>query len=260
MDWLSWSPLYQRIVLTLGLDKNQDIEVGEKYYTLLKKFNPSGFKTVLERILTLNPKRVFVFGAGPSVEQDFLKFQGLYDKNSDLIVAADGSSLFLIQNEIYPKIVFTDLDGSIQALKLLGITKKSFLIIHAHGDNFNLIKKHISELLLANIVPTVQTLPTPPITYNFGGFTDGDRAVSAILEWFPSLESIYLLGFTFGEIQGRYSKPEPLKSHVKASKTKLTKLNIAKEILEFLATKTKTQIINLSQPTDFIKGIQNISN
>jgi len=50
-------------------------------------------------------------------------------------------------------------------------------VIHAHGDNMPLIR-HWTQKFTGPVVGTAQSRPIPPL-HNFGGFTDGDRAVYA---------------------------------------------------------------------------------
>ena len=259
MDWPTWSPRYKRIVDILNLDADQDNKIGLLYNNLLTKKKDQGFNDTIAKILRLQKQSAWVFGAGPSLPNDFHLFLNQFNADNDLVVCADGSSVFLVEENIFPDIVFTDFDGATKILNVLA-ENNTILVLHAHGDNFSVVKDILNNfnLLDYNILPTVQTKPYPPFTYNFGGFTDGDRAISALLDWFPSMEYIFLLGFTFGEYQGRYSKPETLTKDVKASNFKLAKLKIAKENLEFLATHYSTPIINLSQPTEVIKGIKNI--
>lgn len=259
MDWLTWVSLYRRIVGVLDLNMDKDYEIGSLYHNLLTSKKKYGFRDTFYKIVSLNKTRkAWVFGGGPSLLNDFSLFREQYNAETDLVIAADGSSVFLLEKNVFPDIVFSDFDGANSVLEVLA-ENNTILVLHAHGDNFSVVNEILSKsnLLNYNVLPTVQTKPHPPFTYNFGGFSDGDRAVSALVDWFPSLEGIYLLGFTFGTYQGRYSKPDMLTKDVKASDFKIAKLNIAKEILEFLATHYSIPIINLSYPTEVIKGIKN---
>ena len=66
---------------------------------------------------------------------------------------------------------------------------------------------------------------------------------------------VILLGFTFGNLQGKYSKPSKLKNHVQATDFKLKKLSFAKEFIAKLAIQYKNHIYNLSKPTEEISGV-----
>jgi len=50
-------------------------------------------------------------------------------------------------------------------------------VVHAHGDNMPLLR-HWVPRLPGPVVGTTQAAPLPHV-HNFGGFTDGDRAVFA---------------------------------------------------------------------------------
>ena len=51
------------------------------------------------------------------------------------------------------------------------------MVVHAHGDNVPLLR-HWVPLLPGPLVATTQAAPLPHV-HNFGGFSDGDRAVFA---------------------------------------------------------------------------------
>lgn len=70
--------------------------------------------------------------------------------------------------------------------------KGCVLVIHAHGDNVELIKEIVPEL--NSFVATTQAEPFDRV-YNFGGFTDGDRAAIIAKEF--GARKILLHGFEF---------------------------------------------------------------
>ena len=65
------------------------------------------------------------------------------------------------------------------------------MVVHAHGDNIPLLK-HWVPRFTGPLVATTQSTPLPHV-HNFGGFTDGDRAVFAADEL--GAASITLVGF-----------------------------------------------------------------
>jgi uncharacterized Rossmann fold enzyme len=108
--------------------------------------------------------------------------------------------------------------------------------MHTHGDNEILVKKWIREIFyLQYWVPTIQTEPYPSYLYNFGGFTDGDRALALALE-FTNPGKIIMFGFEFGKFVGKFSKPH-LTNDTEASELKLRKLKFAKEFINELTHK-----------------------
>lgn len=253
MNWFTWEPYYKRVATDLELNITKDYEIAEKLNSLVKQHNSHGFNSTLEKISHLKKTKAWIFGAGPSLENDFEKFSKNYSPETDLIVGVDGSSLFLREQGYLPDIIFSDLDGSLDAIQDC-LSLGSILILHAHGDNFNIVEKFYPEIVKYDYLPTVQTKPNEPFIYNFGGFTDGDRAISGVLEWFSSI-TVLLLGFTFGKIQGKYSKPTKLKNHTEAAEFKLKKLQFAKEFIQVLAKNYSNQIYNLSDPTEPISGV-----
>lgn len=253
MDWLTWEPYYLKVAQDLKLDTRKDYDIAKKFFSLVKKNHPKPFDTVKQKIKNKNVTKAWIFGAGPSLENDFNIFEKNYSSSTDLIVGVDGSSLFLLEQSIIPDIIFSDLDGSLKTLQEC-IKKGSILILHAHGDNYSTVKAFYPNVQAYDFLPTVQTEPYENYIFNTGGFTDGDRAISGILEWFPSIKTL-LLGFTFGTIQGRYSKPTRLKNHAFASEFKLKKLAFAKLFIAKLAEMYPNQIFNLSHPQDTIIGV-----
>jgi len=253
VDWLAFEPYYLEVANDLKLDTTKDYDIANEFSVLVKNDFPKGFLNIKQAIEKKSFTKAWIFGAGPSLEKDFKVFEKHYSNQTDLIVGVDGSSLFLIERDIIPDIIFTDLDGSLDAL-LDCARKGSIIILHAHGDNYNIVKNFYPKIKSYPFLPTVQTKPIEPFIFNTGGFTDGDRAISGILNWFPKVK-IILLGFTFGMIQGRYSKPTRLKNHADAGEFKLKKLSLAKKFIAKLAETHTDQIFNLSKPTDQIQGV-----
>ena len=117
---------------------------------------------------------------------------------------------------------FLDLSDQLRAN-----SEGSIVIAHAHGDNINSVKKYVPEFK-GPIVGSTQIDPKPyENIQNFGGFTDGDRAVY-LADHFQA-KRIYLVGFDFEGIVGKYSFPEN-----KDYKLKLEKLNWCKYLIELL--------------------------
>lgn len=257
MDFDDWAPYYRQVVEDLGLDEEADLHTARHYRALVAEVRPAGYLSPV-RLLgrsypTRNP-RVWVFGAGPSLPNDFNLFAERAQA-TDLVVAADGAALFLLKEYVTPQVVFSDLDGSAEALTQVG-EEGGLLVLHGHGDNWSLVDDLFPPLARQYaVVPTVQTRPDEPYLYNWGGFTDGDRCVAGVLDWFPS-SPVMLLGFTFGTTQGRFSKPNQMGEDRPAPEFKLRKLAFAKQFLsEFIAKRYPGQVWNGSRPTDPVVGI-----
>ena len=188
-------------------------------------------------------KNVLVAGAGPSLEDSLPKIGSL---KQFTIIAADGASQALIENNIKPDIVVTDLDGSHEHL-LQADKMGSIMVVHAHGDNVNLLRNLVPKM--KNCIGTTQVKPLHNV-YNFGGFTDGDRAVFLANEF--KAKTIVLIGMDFGDKIGRYSK-----ANVKDAKLKITKMTVGKELLEWLSTFSASKLYNASPSV--IKGFENVA-
>ncbi|MBU4189948.1 MAG: DUF115 domain-containing protein, partial [Candidatus Thermoplasmatota archaeon] len=91
-------------------------------------------------------------------------------------------------------------------------------MIHAHGNNINRLERYV-PMFNGKLIGTTQAKPFDNI-YNFGGFTDGDRAV-CLSDHFGA-KKIFLAGFDFKNV-GKYSKSKELK---------MKKLGWAKRIIE----------------------------
>ncbi|MEM4549441.1 MAG: 6-hydroxymethylpterin diphosphokinase MptE-like protein [Nitrososphaerota archaeon] len=223
-EWLEW---YHNIVKELQFDELADLEASMLLDSMLKgkvlEF------THIERMLS--GKISVVFGAGPSVEVDIKKFVEFPQKDDFVIVAADGATTALLEHHIIPDIIVTDLDGNVDDL-LRAHVQGSILVVHAHGDNIPQLK-NIVPLLHERVLPTTQIEPFGCL-YNFGGFTDGDRAV--FLSSSVNVKAIVLAGMDLEGGIGSFSKPLSMLTH-KQLIMKRKKLKIAKELLEWLATK-----------------------
>ena len=229
-----WKTKFNEIRKEFGYTETEDLISAKKLNLLLKRKNS---KKEFEDII--KGKTIFVIGAGPSLSQS-LK----YIKKSKNItkIVADGAVRALLEKNIRPDILVTDLDGDIESIKKIGKTKIP-IIVHAHGNNSNrleIVKK------LSNVTGTTQTREFGKLK-NYGGFTDGDRCVF-LAEYFNA-NKIVLIGMDFGRKIGKYSKHRVINR-----KTKLKKLKSGKMIIEWFATKSKADLYS----TKRMKGYKTI--
>jgi hypothetical protein len=208
---------YRRICRELGILPKDDYEARDIASQMI-----SDRKQPLEKLDALIRHRdVIAFGTGPSLEK---AVKGI-DRSGRTLIAADGATSCLLENGLYPEIVVTDLDGNINDL-LLANRFGAIMVVHAHGDNIGKVKELLPRI--KNAVVTTQVEPLKNV-HNFFGFTDGDRAVFLARHF--GAKSIELAGFDFGEVVGRYSKPENPANH-KADETKCKKLGIAERLVK----------------------------
>ena len=231
-----WKTRYREIRGMFGYKESDDIASAKKLNSIIeKKFPSSNFKK------KIFGKTVFVIGAGPSLDSAITVMKK-YENVTKIV--ADGAIEALIKHKIRPDILVTDLDGDIKSIKKIARTNTP-IIVHAHGDNkeqLDMVKKFKNKL------GTTQSIKFGRLE-NFGGFTDGDRCVFLAENFKP--EKIILFGMDFGNTIGKYSK------HViKDRSLKLKKLAWGKKLLEWLATKSNSDLYTTSKP---IKGFKKIS-
>jgi uncharacterized Rossmann fold enzyme len=134
-----------------------------------------------------------------------------------------------------PDVIVTDLDGDAVLIRKCQ-EEGSRLVIHAHGDNIENIRE-ILPYINREVLCTTQNAPFGMI-YNFGGFTDGDRA--AYLADQAGASSITLTGFDFMHPTGKPGGDQV---------TKAEKLKYAERLLENLAVSRGKHLIR----SDFIE-------
>ena len=113
---------------------------------------------------------------------------------SGTVIATGASIPLLISEGIIPDIIVTDLDGDVGSQKKAS-GMGSVTVMHAHGDNTDAIMEHAKDFS-GKVVLTTQSVPDM-VVYNFGGFTDGDRAV-CIARHFGS--EVELIGFDLDNV------------------------------------------------------------
>lgn len=240
-----WWPWYRRIASEFGYNQDQDQNATETLSQLLK--NKS--LPISDLLNSLNGRKVIVFGAGPSLETDLTKLVELDLLSRFTTLAADGatSALLSVANT-FPDIIVSDLDGPIQDLQA-SVCRGSKIVIHAHGDNVDLIK--LSVRLFNRALGSTQVEPRMNV-FNFGGFTDGDRAV--FLAKAMRAATIVVAGMDFGKTIGGFSKVK-----VGNPRVKLRKLQYGKLLLEWLAAGLgKTEYCNITSYGEQIAGFRQI--
>lgn len=231
-----WITKYNEIVKEFNYSKKLDEKSAFLLENLLKENNQFD---KLERMI--ENQTVFVVGAGPSLLKS-ISFLKSFEKTIKIV--ADSAVKTIFENGIKPDIIVTDLDGDPRVLKKIGKTNTIF-VVHAHGDN---IDKLEFVKNFKNFLGTTQTKPFGKL-FNFGGFTDGDRAVF-LAEYFRP-KKIILCGMDFGTRIGKFSYTKP-----EERKVKLKKLRKGKHLLEWLASKSRAELFTTSDPIPGFKKIK----
>lgn len=228
MQFVTWFPYYQEIRSKFGYSTEKD---QNSAYLLSEKIKRKYLDPNILR-KKIQGKSVFVIGSGP----DLKEYLQLIKKNRTVIkIVANGTVKFLIENGIKPDIVVTDLDGD---PKFLYKAEKigAVMVVHAHGDNITNIEKLVPKF--KNVLGTTQVMPVKNV-YNFGGFTDGDRAVFLAEEF--GAKEIILVGMSFDGSIGEYSKS------VDNIDIKKEKLKVAKKLLQTLAKNSRSILYDTSK-------------
>ena len=182
MRFEEWEPFYQEILVDFRFSRDGDEEAARLLKGLLSA--REGGLTAEDLSSIIRGRRALVCGNGPSLSdqlEEILKDQK--NKRSatsppsgigDLVViAADGATTRVLAAGIVPDVIVTDLDGFLPDI-VAASERGSAVVVHAHGDNVAALKEYVPRL--KRVLGTTQSVPLEGI-YNFGGFTDGDRAV-----------------------------------------------------------------------------------
>lgn len=191
MEWPAWQPYYQHIVAQFGFSVAGD----EAAAALLARLLAAGGPPLPKGLARLKDR---LAGAAVEVVGAALDPTGYTPGPGAVVVAADGAVAGLEAAGVAPAAVVTDLDGPPQALQRAA-EAGAVTVVHAHGDNRHRLAWGVESLRPA--LGTCQCQP-PPGLANFGGFTDGDRAV--FLAASLGAARIQLVGFDFERV-GAYS-------------------------------------------------------
>jgi uncharacterized Rossmann fold enzyme len=211
MDFQQWEPIYEQILADMGYDRDAD----EGSVRILKAVTLNSDLHSGEDFADTVQGKVTVVGNAPCLEDD------IDSKGIQGAVLCSGSAVGrILAKGIVPDMVFTDLDGDIDP-QLKASSEGAVTFIHAHGDNQDLIQRY-AGLFKGPVVLTTQSVPEYTV-FNYGGYTDGDRAVCYAKHF--NAKDIRLVGFDYEHPMGKEGS-EPA--------VKLRKLQWAKKIIENL--------------------------
>jgi len=137
----------------------------------------------LELSSLIKGRPVTVCGNAPCLNEEISRIIGV-------VIAADAAAGVLLSAGISPDVIVTDLDGIDEYAVDLN-KNGTIIVVHAHGDNISRLVTWL-PLLSGPVVLTTQGRPFRNV-YNYGGFSDGDRAVFLAQELGAS--EITIIGF-----------------------------------------------------------------
>lgn len=197
MDFEEWEPLYESIVEEFGFSRKADEEAARLLDALLAKKDVCPLERLGEKLSGV----VTVCGHASGLEEEL--------SSSDLsgtVIAADGATSALIHvASRVPDVIVTDLDGDVDD-QLAANAQGAIVIIHAHGDNMDALKRYVPRFP-GRIMGTTQARPFGRL-HNFGGFTDGDRAVLMARHFGATVRTI---GFDFEDPRPKKGRDDEIK-------------------------------------------------
>ncbi|MFB6072796.1 MAG: 6-hydroxymethylpterin diphosphokinase MptE-like protein [Halobacterium sp.] len=161
MEFEEWAPAYDAVLADFGYDRASDERARDVLAEYLQPFDRSR--------LDCRGETVAVAGGAPSLADETGVAAG-----ADRVFAASTAVDVLADAGVAVDLMVTDLDknpGTARRLTEAGVP----VAAHAHGDNVPAVRDHVPAFDSAHVLGTTQAEPRDAV-YNFGGFTDGDRA------------------------------------------------------------------------------------
>ena len=197
MRWEEWEPLYRAIIGEFNYSMQKDEMAAQILNALLANKQICDDSCLARRIY----REVTVCGGAANLQMQLDEF-GVVGTS----IAADNATSVLLANGLLPDLIVTDLDGKVKD-QIMANSEGSVAIIHAHGDNINALREFI-PLFSGLIIGTTQNREVG-VLRNYGGFTDGDRAVCIARQF--GATKIRLLGFDFDEPSPKFRNDPEIK-------------------------------------------------
>ena len=181
MYFEDWEPFYVQILNDFGFSRAQDEAVARDLDARLggRRAADLDLRSLLEG------QEVTVAGNGPNLAAEI-------DDARGVLVTADEATSVALGRGLRPAILVTDLDGTVSD-QVKANDAGTIAVVHGHGDNGPAVRQW-APLFAGRTVATTQSRPVGGLR-NFGGFTDGDRAVF-LADHFGAAR-IRLIGFDF---------------------------------------------------------------
>lgn len=209
MDYREWEPYYHRIVQEFGFSIDDD----ERSARVLARLCAEKDVCPPECLRTRIGKEVTILGDGPGLERELRR-----EELRGTVIAADGATSASMHSlGGVPDIIVTDLDGDVND-QIAANAQGAIVVVLAHGDNEDAVRRYV-PWFSGPITPTTQARPFDRV-YNFGGFTDGDRAV--MLARHMGATKLHLRGFDMIDPRPKAGRDPAIK---------MRKLEVARELI-----------------------------
>ena len=181
MDYEDWDIYYRQILKDFGYSRDEDERAARVLDAKLAgdRIDPEALRPLFAG------RDVTIVGNAPSLADEVTALV-------HPVVAADEATSVLRKAGIRPDVIVTDLDGDVTD-QVAANAEGAVVVVHAHGHNVSAVETWATKFR-GRVIGTTQSRPFGHI-YNFGGFTDGDRA-GFLADHFGAT-SLLLLGFDF---------------------------------------------------------------
>ncbi|MBQ6813649.1 MAG: DUF115 domain-containing protein [Methanobrevibacter sp.] len=242
MDINEWETWYEEILDDFGFSREGDEKTADLLDEILDKHGCLTIDDLFDEVMDKkdDTDKFIIFGAGPSLKKH-IEIIKTYDLSKYVLISADGATTALLEEDVIPDIIATDLDGKISDL-LTANSLGSYFVIHGHGNNEENIDLWTTSF--DRVLGTTQSVPVGNL-YNFGGFTDGDRAMFLAIELDAS--EMTLAGMDFGTVVTKYSRPDIEGETGPADEIKTKKLIYAERLTNWIMENEDVKVINLAK-------------
>lgn len=161
MDHHDWIPLYEQVRRDFGYDRTADERARDVLAEYARPFDLSR--------LDVDGRTVAIAGGAAVLEEEID-----VAADADRVFAASTAVDVLHGAGVQVDLMVTDLDKNTETAVAMTQAGRP-VAVHAHGDNVDQLRRYVPEMDLDSVLATTQVEPADSV-YDFGGFTDGDRA------------------------------------------------------------------------------------
>jgi uncharacterized Rossmann fold enzyme len=182
MNFEAWEPVYESICSDFGYPRTGDERARDAIAAYATPFD-------FER-LDVAGREVAIVGAAPSLPGEVDRVA-----DADRVFAASTAADVVREAGYDLDLLVTDLDKNPETA--VELTRAGTPVAaHTHGDNVPLVEAWVPRCDSDHLLATTQAAPVEAV-YNFGGFTDGDRA--AFLADELGAERLRFVGWDFDD-------------------------------------------------------------